>query len=52
MTNKKYAKIEHVVVSGSESDCEEHQSCKSNSMEDNEIELDLQSDIEIELDLQ
>jgi len=42
----------HVNVSDSESDCEEYQSCKSDSMEDSEIELDLQSDDDIELDLQ
>jgi len=38
----------HVIVS----DCEEYQSCKSDSMEDSEIELDLQADDDIELDLQ
>ena len=42
----------HVIVSDSESDCEEYQSCKSDSMEESEIELDLQSDDDIELDLQ
>jgi len=42
----------HVIVSDSESDCEEYQSCKSDSMEGTEIELDLQSDDDIELDLQ
>lgn len=40
----------HVIVSDSESDREEYQSCKSDSMEDSEIELDLQSDDDIELD--
>ncbi len=42
----------HVIASDSESDCEEYQSCKSDSMEDSEIELDLQADDDIELDLQ
>ena len=45
-------------MSDSESDCEEYhsckceeyQSCKSDSMEDSDMELDLQSD-DIELDL-
>ncbi len=37
----------HVIVS----DCDEYQSCKSDSMEDSDIELDLQSDADIELDL-
>ena len=31
----------HVIVSESESDCEEYQSCKSDSLEDSKIELDL-----------
>ncbi|DBA88821.1 TPA: hypothetical protein ACH3X1_016439 [Trebouxia sp. C0004] len=42
----------HVVVSDSESDCEEYQSCKSDSIEDSGSELDLQADDDIELDLQ
>ncbi len=42
----------HVIASDSESDCEEYQSCKSDGMEDSEIELDLQADDDIELDLQ
>ncbi len=41
----------HVIVSDSESDCEEYQSCKSDSMGDNDIELDQQSDDDVELDL-
>jgi len=41
----------HVIGSDSESDCEENQSCKSGSMEESDIELDLQSDDDIELDL-
>ncbi|DBA82222.1 TPA: hypothetical protein ACH3X2_000496 [Trebouxia sp. C0005] len=42
----------HVIVSDSESDCEEFQSCKSDSMEDSETEQDVQPDDDIELDLQ
>ena len=41
----------HVIMSDSESDCEEYQSCKSDSMEESEIELELQSDDDIELDM-
>ncbi len=41
-----------VIMSDAESDCEEYQSCKSDSMEDSEIELDLQGDDDIGLDLQ
>ena len=41
----------HVFVSDSESDSE-YQSCKSDNMENSEIELDLQSDDDIELELQ
>ncbi len=42
----------HVIVSDSESNYEEYQSCKFDSVEDSEIELDLHSDGDIELDLQ
>ncbi len=42
----------HVIVSDFESGCEEYQSCKSDNMEDSEIELDVQSDDDIQLDLQ
>ena len=42
----------HVIVSDSESDCEEYQSCTSDSVEESGIEMDLQSDDDIELDLQ
>ncbi len=42
----------HVIMSDSESDCKEYQSCKSDSMEDSEIELDVQSDGDFELNLQ
>ena len=42
----------HVIVSDSESDCEEYQSCTFDSVEESGIEMDLQSDDDIELDLQ
>ncbi len=41
----------HVFVSDSVSDYEEYQSCKFDSMEDSDTELDQQSDYDIELDL-
>ncbi|DBA82228.1 TPA: hypothetical protein ACH3X2_000502 [Trebouxia sp. C0005] len=44
------AQLEHI-VSDSESHCEGFQSCKSDSMEDGETELDVQPDDDIELDL-
>ncbi len=34
----------HAIVSDYKSDCEKYQSCKSDSMEDSEIELVVQSD--------
>ncbi|DBA68084.1 TPA: hypothetical protein ACH3X2_013957 [Trebouxia sp. C0005] len=37
----------HAIVS----DCDEYQSCKSDSMEDSDFELNLQSDADLELDL-
>ncbi|DBA81383.1 TPA: hypothetical protein ACH3X2_006980 [Trebouxia sp. C0005] len=38
----------HIVVSEFESDCEQHQSRKSNNFNDSDIELDLQSGVDIE----